>query len=80
MIVASCPNCGDLVVATVLLDSLLHHAVAVQIEGSSYRLRQHAKLMPEHLKSEAAITPPSAAAPRRPRGRPPQNGHFSAMT
>ena len=31
---------GDPVVATALLDRLLHHAVVVQIEGSSYRLRQ----------------------------------------
>ncbi|RXT43024.1 hypothetical protein B5V01_21105 [Mesorhizobium erdmanii] len=37
---------GDPVVATALLDRLLHHAVVVQIEGSSYRLRQHAELMP----------------------------------
>ena len=32
---------GDSVVATALLDRLLHHAVVIQIEGSSYRLRQH---------------------------------------
>ena len=37
---------GDPVVATALLDRLLHHAVVVQIEGSSYRLRQHAELVP----------------------------------
>ncbi len=37
---------GDAVVATALLDRLLHHAVVVQIEGSSYRLRQHAELIP----------------------------------
>nr|WP_283810230.1 ATP-binding protein [Bradyrhizobium sp. UNPA324] len=30
---------GDSVVATALLDRLLHHAVVIQIEGSSYRLR-----------------------------------------
>jgi DNA replication protein DnaC len=29
---------GDAVVATALLDRLLHHAMVVQIEGSSYRL------------------------------------------
>ena len=29
---------GDSVVATALLDRLLHHAVVIQIEGSSYRL------------------------------------------
>ena len=34
----------------------------VQIEGSSYRLRQHAKLMPENLKSGPPTT--------RRRGRP----------
>jgi len=34
-------------VATALLDRLLHHAVVIQIEGSSYRLREHADLLPE---------------------------------
>jgi DNA replication protein DnaC len=63
---------GDPVVATALLDRLLHHAVVVQIEGSSYRLRQHADLMPEHLRSKAPIHSPfSATVPRR-RGRPPK--------
>ena len=38
---------GDSVVAAALLDRLLHHATVVQIEGSSYRLRQHADLVPE---------------------------------
>jgi IstB-like ATP binding protein len=32
---------GDLVVATALLDRLFHHAIVIQIEGSSYCLRQH---------------------------------------
>jgi DNA replication protein DnaC len=59
---------GDPVVATALLVRLLHHAVVIQIEGSSYRLRQHAKLVPEHVRSKALITPPPA--PRR-RNRPP---------
>ena len=52
---------GDPVVATALLDRLLHHAVVIQIEGSSYRLRQHAELMPEHVRSKALITPPDPA-------------------
>ena len=65
---------GDAVVATALLDRLLHHAVVVQIEGSSYRLRQHAELMPEHVRSKALITPPNPASVSRPRGRPPKNG------
>lgn len=68
---------GDAVVATALLDRLLHHAVVVQIEGSSYRLRQHAELMPEHVRSKALITPPSFAPPPRPRGRPPKNTQVS---
>ncbi|WP_262029772.1 IS21-like element helper ATPase IstB [Microvirga sp. Mcv34] len=65
---------GDPVVATALLDRLLHHAVVIQIEGSSYRLRQHAELMPEHVRSKALITPPDPAPALRRRGRPPKNG------
>ena len=63
---------GDPVVATALLDRLLHHAVVVQIEGSSYRLRQHADLMPEHLRSKAPIVAPFPATLARRRGRPPK--------
>jgi DNA replication protein DnaC len=65
---------GDPVVATALLDRLLHHAAVIKIEGSSYRLRQHADLMPEHLRSKAMINPPILAPPTRRRGRPPKNG------
>ena len=57
---------GDPVVATALLDRLLHHAVVVQIEGSSYRLRQHAELMPEHVRSKAIIAAAAAAAAAAP--------------
>jgi hypothetical protein len=59
---------GDPVVATALLGRLLHYAVVIQIEGASYRLRQHADLVPEHVKSKALITP--LPAPKR-CGRPP---------
>jgi len=62
---------GDPVVATALLDRLLHHAVVVHIEGASYRLRQHADLVPEALRPKA-ISSPVADVPRR-RGRPPKN-------
>jgi DNA replication protein DnaC len=65
---------GDPVVATALLDRLLHHAVVVQIEGSSYRLRQHTDLVPEHIRSKALIQPPPMMPPPRRRGRPPKNG------
>ncbi len=44
---------GESVVATAFLSHLLHHAVVVEIEDSSYRLRQHADLMPGHLRSKA---------------------------
>jgi IstB-like ATP binding protein len=67
---------GDPVVATALLDRLLHHAVVIQIEGSSYRLRQHADLMPEHVRSKAIINAPIPAAPPRRRGRPSKTGAF----
>lgn len=60
---------GDPVVATALLDRLLHHAVVVQIEGSSYRMRQHADLLPENNRATAPINLPPA--PKR-RGRPPK--------
>ena len=62
---------GDPVVATALLDRLLHHAVVVQIEGASYRLRAHADLIPEDTRAPAAIMPPP---PPKRRGRPPKNG------
>lgn len=68
---------GDPVVATALLDRLLHHAVVVQIEGASYRLRRHTDLIPEHTRTNAPITPPPA--PKR-RGRPPKNGDASHLT
>src|ERR1700722_6030642 len=61
---------GDPVVATALLDRLLHHAVVVYIEGASYRLRQHADLIPESLRP-AQLTHAIAETPRR-RGRPPK--------
>ena len=60
---------GDTVVATALLDRLLHHAVVVHIEGASYRLRRHADL----IQDSARVRPsnPPVTAPRR-RGRPPK--------
>ncbi|MCK1268472.1 ATP-binding protein [Bradyrhizobium sp. 49] len=49
---------GDSVVATTLLDRLLHHAVVIQIEGSSYRLRVHADLVPETIRHKTATANP----------------------
>ncbi|CAO3424267.1 IS21-like element helper ATPase IstB [Azospirillum doebereinerae] len=61
---------GGTVVATALLDRLLHHAVVVQIEGASYRLRRHAELMPESTRTRSIS--PSPPPPARRRGRPPK--------
>ena len=58
---------GDPVVATALLDRLLHHAIVIQIEGAGFRLRQHADLIPEHIRANAPISPPPL--PKK-RGRP----------
>src|SRR5918998_2143050 len=60
---------GDPVVATALLDRLLHHAVVIQIEGASYRLRRHADLIPDNTRNRPINT--SQPQPRR-RGRPPK--------
>lgn len=60
---------GDTVVATALLDRLLHHAVVVQIEGASYRLRQHADLIAENVRRKPDTTPLQTS--RKP-GRPPK--------
>ena len=55
---------GDNVLAAALLDRLLHHAIVLEIEGSSYRLREHAHLMPQ------ALNPPArTAASKRRRNR-----------
>ena len=66
---------GDPVVATALLDRLLHHAVVIQIEGASYRLRAHADLIPEHVRANASSRPPP---PPRRRGRPPKTRNGAA--
>ncbi|MGY4606959.1 DNA replication protein DnaC [Bradyrhizobium sp. USDA 4474] len=65
---------GDPVVATALLDRLLHHAVVFQIEGSSYRLGQHADLVPEHIRIKASLQPSPIPPTLKRRGRPPKNG------
>jgi DNA replication protein DnaC len=57
---------GDNVVAAALLDRLLHHAVVIQIEGNSYRLRTHQGLLPETLVRPHNPDQP----PKRRRGRP----------
>jgi DNA replication protein DnaC len=65
---------GDNVIAAALLDRLLHHAVVVEIEGTSYRLREHAHLMPEPL------NPTQSPPPKRRRGRPRKQENLSLPT
>jgi DNA replication protein DnaC len=69
---------GDPVVATALLDRLLHHAVVVHIEGASYRLRQHADLIPEALRPKP-LASHASEVPRR-RGRPPKSRDQQAFS
>lgn len=61
---------GDPVVATALLDRLLHHAIVVQIEGNSYRLRQHQNLVPQNA---IASNTEGLAPGKRIQRRPPKN-------
>ena len=56
-------------VAAALLDRLLHHAIVVETEGHSYRLREHANLVPDTLKGQTLQT---AEKPKRKPGRPRQ--------
>jgi DNA replication protein DnaC len=56
---------GDNVVAAALLDRLLHHAVVIQIDGNSYRIRRHSALMPDSL-----ISPMAGDLASKKRGRP----------
>jgi hypothetical protein len=46
---------------------------AVQIEGSSYRLREHADLLPENVRLKSIAAAPIPPTLKR-RGRPPKNG------
>jgi hypothetical protein len=73
---------GDPVVATALLDRLLHHAVVVQIEGASYRLRARrpAGIAPgtPGRHRQCRTTPPWPAT-QRPRGRQRRMSHTEPL-
>ena len=69
---------GDPVVATALLDRLLHHAIVVQIEGASYRLRAHADLIPEHTRAHAMICFLALVLYRVMRMRLKAKGHYAS--
>ena len=65
---------GDPIIATAILDRLLHHSTTVNIRGESYRLkdRRRAGLLPHTGQQGPETTPPAAPAPaqRAPRRAP----------
>ena len=44
--------------------------MVIPIEGNSYRLREHANLLPEHLRNRAALQSTPAPELKRGPGRP----------
>jgi hypothetical protein len=58
---------GDDVMASALIDRLVHHCHIVNIRGNSYRMRQHADL--QRLLSPPALTP-ACPPPPIPAGGP----------
>ena len=60
-------RCSGLIVDEI--GYLLHHAIVVQTEGASYRLREHADLI-DCLENDS-MNPHTA--PKKRRGRPPRN-------
>ena len=65
---------GAPVVATALLDRLLHHSTDQQIEGESYRRREHADLVPENIRSKSFLQPAPIPPTLKRRGRPSNSG------
>jgi DNA replication protein DnaC len=59
---------GDSIIATAILDRLLHHSTTINIRGESYRLkdRRRAGLLPqpEEQQPPHTLTAPAAVAPR----------------
>ncbi|WP_312016206.1 ATP-binding protein [Bradyrhizobium vignae] len=62
------------VLSSALLGRLLHAAVVIQIEGSSYRLREHADLVPETIRHKTQATANPIPPTLKRRGRPPKDG------
>jgi hypothetical protein len=46
----------------------------IQIEGASYRLREHADLVPENIRPKSLIQPSPIPPTLKRRSRPPKNG------
>jgi hypothetical protein len=56
-----------------LAERLVHHAIVIQIEGASCRLREHAGLVPENIRSKSLIQPSPIPPTLKRRGRPSKN-------
>jgi DNA replication protein DnaC len=54
---------GDPIIATAILDRLLHHSTTVNIRGESYRLKERRKAGLIPLPEQNQAEPPPAAAP-----------------
>jgi DNA replication protein DnaC len=57
---------GDPIIATAILDRLLHHSTTVNIRGESYRLKERRKagLLPERTGEAAVSLAPASATPK----------------
>ena len=62
---------GDPVMATALLDRLLHHSIVITITGNSYRLR--ADLVHDHVRARKSLLPPPPLG-KRGRGKKGKGG------
>ena len=63
---------GDPIIATAILDRLLHHSTTINIRGESYRLkeRRRAGLLPRPEDQQPALPPaPAVAPPSRSKGK-----------
>nr|WP_269765066.1 ATP-binding protein [Burkholderia ubonensis] len=66
--------------AAALLDRLLQHAIVVQIEGTSHRLREHADLLRDSLRNRPSSLNPVPAEPARRRPGRPRRNPFDHVT
>jgi hypothetical protein len=62
---------GNTIVVTVLLDCLLHYAMVIKVEETSFRLSANAHVNLAHVSATTAIVP----LPRKRYGRPPKKLH-----
>jgi DNA replication protein DnaC len=73
---------GDPIIATAILDRLLHHSTTINIRGESYRLkdRRRAGLLPVRERDGEAAQFSVAPASATPKARPPRSALSSASS